>query len=234
MSKEKLSLDEKAHAFQEYCLREFHRSRGEEWANALTHFAGAIFGIVALILMMVFASLHGTAWHIVACAIYGATLIILFNSSGFYHVFKNFRVKRVFQIFDHCSIYLLIAGTYTPFCFITLKHNVWGWTIFGIVWGLTLVGILIEVCKNEWVNYVSLPIYLLMGWTILLDISTVFANLSKTGLVLLVTGGVVYTLGVIFYVMDKVPWMHTIWHIFVLGGAVTQWVCVCFCLIPTA
>ena len=232
MSSKALTKEELEAERLEFYKKEFHRTRGEEWANAITHIVGAVFGLVALILMVVFASIKGTVWHVVSCAIYGTTLVLLFNCSALYHALTNFKAKRVFQIFDHCTIYLLIAGSYTPFCLVTLRHHWRGWTIFGIVWGLTIFGILLETCLPKLVNYLSLPIYLIMGWLIMVDIKSILTNLSRTGLVMLVTGGVVYTLGVIFYVMDKVKWMHTIWHLFVLGGAVCQWVCVCFCLIP--
>ena len=128
------------------------------------------------------------------------------------------------------SIYLLIAGSYTPYTLITLKDSR-GWLIFGIVWGLSILGIVLECVLPKWAERASLYLYLLMGWSIVIDGHALLANLSCPGLVLLVTGGVVYTLGVIFYVMDRVPYMHTIWHLFVLGGAACQWVSICFCVL---
>ena len=224
--------EEREAEFQEFCEREFHRSRAEEWANGISHMIGVVFGIVALVMMVVYASIYGTACHVVSCSIYGATIIMLTLSSTLYHLFSNYRVKRVFQIFDHCTIYFLIAGSYMPFALVTMGRCAKAWVIFGVEWGLTLVGVLIEVLWPKIVNYASLPIYLVMGWMIALAFRMVVENLPTAGLVMLVVGGVVYTLGVIFYVMDHTPYMHTIWHVFVLGGIVCQWVCVMFHVIP--
>lgn len=230
--RKKLTAEEKKLAFLELCIREFHRTRGEEWANGITHIIGVVFGIVALTMMMVFSSLNGNVWHVVSCSIFGTTLIILSLMSSLYHLLTNFRAKRVFQIFDHCTIYFLIAGTYTPFVFCTLGHTKIAWFIFGVEWGLTLVGVLVETLLPEIVNYVTLPIYLVMGWLIVIDYKVVQNNLSSAGLWTLVAGGLAYTIGVIFYAMDRVPYMHTIWHVFVLGGMVCHWVCVMFFVIP--
>ena len=231
MSK-KLTAFEKKKAFLEFCRREFHRTRGEEWANGITHIVGVVFGIVALTMMMVFCSLNGNAWHVVSCSIYGSTLIILSVMSSLYHLLTNFRAKRIFQIFDHCMIYFLIAGTYTPYALVTMGHSKMGWIIMGIEWGLAIVGVLVETLLPKWVDYVTLPIYLVMGWLILIDYKTVLVNLPIPGLVMLLVGGVTYTLGVVFYIMDRVPYMHTIWHVFVLGGMVCHWVSIMFFVIP--
>ncbi len=222
----------KAVAFLRLCREEFHRSRGEEWTNGITHLVGTVFSITALVLMVVSSAIHGTAWHVVSCSIYGTTLILLTLCSGLYHLLKGFRAKRVFQIFDHCTIYLLIAGTYMPFTFITMNHNAMGWTIFGIEWALAVCGIVIETVWPQVVKYVSLPIYLVMGWMIVLHFKPVYTNLAKPGLILLASGGLAYTLGCIFYVMDRTPYMHTIWHVFVLGGIACQWVSVLCYVIP--
>lgn len=211
--------------------KHFHRSRAEEWANGVSHLLGTCFGIVALTLMCVFAVQRGNVWHVASCAIYGATLVLLYNSSTLYHLVSNLKAKRVMQIFDHINIYLLIAGTYTPFALVTL-HGRTGWIIFGTVWGLALLGILFEVAAPKLAGYVSLPIYLAMGWVVVMAWSEIRAGLTADGFAMLVIGGLVYTLGVIFYVMDKVPYMHTIWHLFVLGGSVCHWVCITFYVIP--
>jgi len=215
----------------EYYRQAFHRTRSEEWANGISHMVGVVFGIVALTMMVIFSSLRGNAWHVTSCSIYGATLIMLTMSSTLYHLIVNFKAKRFFQILDHCTIYFLIAGTYTPFSLVTL-HESKGWTIFGIVWGLTVVGVIIESLFPKLVKYFSLPIYLIMGWIIVIDFNSVISNMDLGGLVMLVAGGMAYTIGVIFYVMDKTPYMHTIWHLFVLGGNVCHWVCVMFYVIP--
>jgi len=218
--------------FLKMCREEFHRTRGEEWSNGISHLAGVIFGIVALVLLVVGAASRGNAWHVVSCSIYGSMLILLTLSSTMYHLLTNFRAKRVFQILDHCSIYLLIAGTYTPFSLVTMEHDAMGWTVFGIEWGLALCGVIIETVFPKIVKYASLPIYLIMGWLLMLDLKTVMGNLPAPGMALLVAGGLSFTVGVIFYVMDHTPYMHTIWHVFVLGGIVCHWVCIQFSVIP--
>ena len=232
MAKRKLTPEEKEAAFRKLCEEEFHRTRGEEWANGLSHLVGVILGIVALVLMVVFASRYGNVWHVVSCSIYGATLILLTFSSTMYHLLTNLRAKRVFQIFDHCTIYLLIAGTYTPYVFVTMEHDAMAWTIFGVEWALAICGIVIETVWPQLVKYASLPIYLIMGWMIVLHFKPVCTNLAKPGLILLACGGLSYTLGCIFYVMDRTPYMHTIWHVFVLGGIACQWVSVLCYVIP--
>jgi hemolysin III len=215
----------------ERLAKEFHRSRAEEWANGISHLLGIVFGIVALTLMCVFAAMHGNAWHVTSCAIYGATIILLYKSSMMYHLVKGLKAKRIWQIFDHSSIYLLIAGTYTPYALVTLRGST-GWWIFGVVWALALLGIFFETLLPRWAVYASLPIYLLMGWLIVFAFGAIRASLPYPGLLMLVIGGVVYTLGVIFYCLDRVPYMHTIWHLFVLGGTVCHWVSIMFYVIP--
>ena len=214
-----------------YWASEFHRTRGEEWANAMTHLAGTLFSVMALTMMCIFSVQRGSAIHIVSCAIYGASLIILYNSSTFYHLVSDNRVKEVFQVFDHVSIYLLIAGTYTPLSLISLG-GAKGWTVFGIVWGLAVFGILIETVLKK-LRWMSLIIYLAMGWLVVGFFKAFAAGLAMPGLVMLVVGGVVYTLGVVFYVMDRVPYMHTVWHLFVLGGSVCHWIAINFYVIPS-
>lgn len=207
---------------------EFHRTSGEEWANAATHLAGLVFGIFALTFMCVLAAQQGDPRRVVSCAIYGSTLIVLYNFSMLYHLIWKWRVKAVFQIMDHISIYLLIAGTYTPFALVTLSESWRGWTIFGTAWGLAAIGILSEICIRPRKEWLALTITLLMGWQIILVFKTICSNLSTCALVMLIAGGVTYTLGVIFYAMDRVPYMHTIWHCFVLGGTVCHWVAITF------
>lgn len=232
MGSSKKTKEERYQAFLKLCAEEFHRTRAEEWANGISHLIGVVFGIVALTMMVVFASLFGNAWHITSCSIYGATLIMLTLSSTLYHLLTNWRAKRVFQIFDHCTIYFLIAGTYTPFVLVTMQHGAMGWTMFGIEWGLTLLGVIIETIFPKIVKYASLPIYIIMGWLIMLNIKMVYTNLGTAGMALLGAGGLSFTVGVIFYVMDHTPYMHTVWHVFVLGGIVCHWVCIMFYVIP--
>ena len=233
LPQEEIRRQQKERDFLRYCMEEFHRTRGEEWANGISHMVGVVFGIVALTLMMVFAAQRGNAWHVVSCAIYGTTLILLNLSSTLYHLLTDYKAKWVFQIFDHCSIYILIAGTYTPFVLVTMGRGAWGWTIFGIEWGLTVLGIFLETLWPKLVKYLSVPIYLVMGWLVVCNFPCVRDNIATPGLWLLAAGGLSYTFGVIFYLMDHTPYMHTVWHIFVLGGIVSHWVCITFYVIPS-
>lgn len=211
------------------CRRDFHRSRGEEWANALSHLLGVVFGIVALVLLCIWSALYAGPKAIVSSAIFGATLIILYKNSMLYHALKNHRSKAIFQVFDHISIYLLIAGTYTPFALLCVQ-GVQGWVLFGINWGLALLGILLETVLKRWRRW-SLLIYLFMGWIIIFFMKALLRNINTPALVMLVAGGISYTAGVIFYAMDRVPYMHTIWHFFVLGGSVCHWISINFFVI---
>lgn len=207
---------------------EFHRSSGEEWANAATHLAGLVFGIFALTFMCVLAAQGGEPRKIVSCAIYGVTLIVLYNFSMLYHLIWKWKVKAVFQILDHISIYLLIAGSYTPFALVTLKESWVGWAIFGCAWGLAAVGICAELLLRPRKEWLSITVTLLMGWQIVLAFRPLLNSISTLGLVMVIVGGVVYSIGVIFYVLDKVPYMHTVWHCFVLAGSVCHWVAITF------
>lgn len=209
---------------------EFHRTRGEELANGISHLVGMIFGIVALVMLCVYAALHGGALQIVSSAVFGATLILLYNSSTLYHLVKSHRFKSLFQTFDHIGIYLLIAGTYTPFALLGLRGKE-GWTVFFIVWGLAVLGLLLETVFRK-LRKLSLLIYLCMGWVIIFFFPTLLSNINTPALALLVAGGISYSIGVIFYAMDKVPYMHTVWHFFVLGGSVCHWVSINFFILP--
>ena len=236
MSDPTLSPEEQDRAKHEswlqMCLEQFHRSRGEEWANGISHLIGVIFGIVGLTLMCVFSAQVGTAKDVTSCAIFGTTLILLYTFSMLYHAFTNFRAKRVFQILDHCGIFLLIAGSYTP-CVLMLLPPKIGWTIFGLQWGFAVAGILIScLCTPKWSDILTLPIYLIMGWMIVFAFPQLKQSLCHTGFLVLLAEGITYTVGVVFFVMDKVPYMHFIWHLFVLGGSVCHWVCVTFYVLP--
>jgi len=198
----------------------FHRTRGEEWANGITHLIGFLLGIATLVLMCVFSACWHTAIHITSCAIFGSMLIILYLASTLYHLVKGQKIKKIFQTFDHMSIYLLIAGTYTPYALLAMTPA-WGWTIFGLQWGLAIIGIFLEcLLPRKKADKVSLPLFVCMGWMLLIAFSQVIDALPSVPFWLLCAGGFSYTAGVIFYVMDRVPYMHTIWHLFVLGGSI--------------
>lgn len=212
-----------------FWAREFHRSNGEEWANAMSHFAGFVFGIFALTYMVIMSSLQGDARKIVSSAIFGFTLVFLYNSSALYHLVWKNSVKEVLQKLDHISIYLLIAGTYTPYCLVVLREEPKiCWTVLGTTWILAVFGILQECLFEVRREWLSCLLYLAMGWQIIFVVHKVIAHMNTCGWIMLFVGGGVYTLGVIFYAMDRVPFMHTVWHFFVLGGSVCHWVSITF------
>lgn len=206
-------------------------SFGEEVANAVTHGIGIVLSIAALTLLVAFAALFGDAWRIASGIVYGITLVLLYTSSTLYHSFPWPKAKYVFKILDHASIYLLIAGTYTPFTLVTLQGP-WGWGLFAAVWGLALLGVGLEafwVFRPRWVSAV---VYLAMGWLVIIAIKPLVAALPPAGLWLLVGGGLAYTLGCVFYVLKRVPYMHAVWHLFVLAGSVLHFLGVMLYVVP--
>ncbi len=203
----------------------------EEIINSVTHGAGILLSIAALVLMVVFASLSGSAVHVVSCAIFGVTLILLYTASTLYHGIPYPRVKRILKICYHCCIYLLIAGTYTPFLLVTLRGAL-GWTLFGVIWFLALLGVLFKLFFIHRFKIVSTIAYVLMGWIIILAIKPLMAALPAGGLIFLVAGGLAYSLGVIFYAWKKLPFNHAIWHLFVLAGSICHFFAVLFYVLP--
>jgi hemolysin III len=206
-------------------------SQQEELANVLTHGIGAILAVSALIVLIVFSSLNGNAYHIVSSAVFGTCLLLLYTMSTLYHLAKKDRIKRLFRLLDHSSIYLLIAGTYTPFTLVTLNGK-WGWTLFGLVWGLAVTGIITEFATGQKYRKISLALYIGMGWLIVIAIKPLIDTIPTGGLTLLVCGGLCYTLGVIFYVWKSLTGNHAIWHLFVLGGSILHFFAVFFYVIP--
>ena len=207
------------------------RLGAEEVANSVTHGIGAALSVAGLVLLVVFAALRGTAWHVVGCSIHGTTLVLLFNCSALYHLARRERAKRFFRALDHVAIFLLIAGTYTPFLLTTLR-GAWGWTLFGLIWGLCVLGTGCELLDARRFRVVSVPLYLAMGWLVLIAGRPLAQALARPGLVLLVAGGLCYTLGVPFYALHRVPFAHAVWHVFVLAGSVCHWFCVLLYVIP--
>jgi len=203
----------------------------EEVAHALTHGVGAVLSIAALIVMLVWTAAYGDAWHIVASSIYGASLILLYTASTLYHAFPWPRMKAVFQQLDHAAIYILIAGTYTPFALINLRGG-WGWTLLGVAWGIALLGVILELGMKRRIKWLSLSLYLGMGWMALIAIKPMLDNVDSGGLMLLVAGGLAYTLGVIFYVWKSLPYHHAIWHLFVLAGSVFHFFSIFYFVLP--
>jgi len=202
-------------------------SSNEERAHAITHGVGVLIGIAVLSLLVVFSSLRKSAWEVVSCAVYGTTFILLFLGSTLYHAAKNPRAKRVLKIIDHSAIYLLIAGTYTPYALAPLRGGL-GWTIFGAIWGSALLGIAFKVFFTGRFKAVSLISYLFMGWFCVVAVKPLFRELNTAGFVFLAVGGLCYTVGAIFYVWKALPWSHTIWHLFVLAASVCHFFSILF------
>jgi hemolysin III len=208
-----------------------HQTSGEELVNVITHAIGAILGIAGLSALVVGAARHGDVWRLVSFSIYGATLVLLYLASVFYHGARSPRAKRMLQFFDHSAIYLLIAGTYTPFTLVSMRGSL-GWTMFGLIWGLAIFGIMLNVFFFGRLGFVSTVLYLLMGWLVVIAIKPVMDAVSVRGLVWLVAGGLSYTIGVVFYAWHRLPYAHPIWHIFVLAGSVFHYFAIFFYVLP--
>lgn len=195
-------------------------TKGEELFNMITHIVGGGLAIAALVLCVIKAALNHNPMGVVSGAVYGATLIILYTMSSLYHGITNKPAKRVLRVFDHCSIFLLIAGTYTPFS-LSVLGGAWGWTIFGVIWGCAAIGIVLNSISIEKFKVLSMICYIAMGWMIIIRIRELVQTLGKWGILLLVGGGVFYTVGAVLYGMGKkVKYIHSVWHIFVILGSV--------------
>jgi len=192
---------------------------GEEIINSITHGIGALLSIAALVVLIVVAGKHGDVWHLVSFSIYGFTLILLYLSSTLYHSFSNPKIKNLFARLDHVSIFLLIAGTYTPILLTSLR-GAWGWTLFAIIWTVALVGAVIRSIYLHRFRKLMVAIYLIMGWMFVLAGKQIYLSLPMESLTFLVLGGIAYSVGVIFYMWRNLPYSHGIWHLFVLTGSV--------------
>ena len=193
-------------------------SFGEEVANGLTHGAGAALSIVGLVLLITRAAAHGSPRHIVGCAVFGVALVLLYAISTLYHAIRQPRAKSVLRVLDHSAIFLLIAGTYTPFTLVSL-HGPWGWSLFGVVWGIATAGIALRLTLRRRPTALFLALYLCMGWCVVVALGPLRAAVPPAGLALLVAGGHAYTAGVPFYVWKRLPFHHAVWHAFVLAGS---------------
>lgn len=195
---------------------------GEELISSISHGVGVLLSIAALVLCVVFSAIDHNGLAVVASCIYGTSLIILYTMSCLYHAFKPNRAKKVFRVFDHCSIFLLIAGSYTPFLLITIG-GLKGIIMLTIIWLAAIIGIIGNSLWLDKFSKISFPLYLIMGWMIVFSLKQLIANLATPGLVLLLIGGVVYTVGAIIYLIgNKIKYMHSVWHFFVLGGSIFQ------------
>ncbi|MFI1771513.1 PAQR family membrane homeostasis protein TrhA [Thalassobellus citreus] len=201
----------------------------EEKLNALTHAVGALFGIVVLVLLIHFDS-NKTAWSLFSVIVYGISIIVLFSASTLYHSVKSEKKKHYFRIVDHISIYLLIAGTYTPVLLITLSESS-GWLLFWIVWGIAAFGVVLKLFFTGSFELFSTLLYLVMGWLIVFDFSNLSDIIGSDGILFLFAGGLAYTVGIIFYAIQKIPYNHVIWHLFVLAGAVFHFFMIFFYVI---
>ncbi|AYC33621.1 hemolysin III family protein [Pseudomonas cavernae] len=198
-----------------------------ERLNAWTHLVGAVLALIGVVWLLVSASLDGSPWKIVSVAIYGATLLLLYSISTVYHSVQG-RAKAIMRKLDHLSIYLLIAGSYTPFCLVTLRGP-WGWSLFGIVWGLALIGMLQELKPRSEARVLSIVIYALMGWIVLVAVQPLIAALGPVGFSWLAAGGAFYTVGIVFFAFDnRFRHWHGIWHLFVVAGSVLHFVAIWF------
>ena len=204
----------------------------EEKINITSHATGFILSIVAFVLLVLRASLHGDVWQIVSFSIFGASLIILYGASTLYHSAKNPLLRNKLNIIDHASIYVLIAGTYTPFTLVTLKGTI-GWVIFGISWGLALTGIILKLFFTGKYDLISTIMYVFMGWVIVFAIKPLIHHLPLEGLLWLFAGGISYTIGAILYSINKIKFNHAIFHMLVLIGSFCHFVSVFFYVLPS-
>lgn len=205
-------------------------THNEEIANTITHGLGIAMSSAGVAVLIVFAALYSTPVAIVSCSIYGISLLLMYSSSTLYHMVRSPRAKRVWRVIDHSAIYLLIAGTYTPFCLIMLQ-GAWGWALFVIIWVLALLGIITKAIYMGRYPIISVVIYIAMGWLVIIAAKPVLTAFQGWGLGLLTAGGVVYTGGILFYALNRMPFNHAIWHLFVLGGSILQYCSLLFFVI---
>ncbi|MCF6409269.1 PAQR family membrane homeostasis protein TrhA [Pseudalkalibacillus salsuginis] len=206
-------------------------TRKEEIANAITHGIGALFSIVGLVFLVVMSAVDGSVWHVVSFSIYGASMLLLYTASTLVHSFPEGKAKDLFEIFDHAAIYIFIAGTYTPFLFIAVKGAL-GWTLFGVVWGIAILGVFFKAFFVKRFLFISTIIYIVMGWLALIAWKPLMTTLPSTGMQLFIIGGVLYTVGTVFYVWRGFPYHHAVWHLFVLAGSAAHFFAILLYILP--
>ncbi|MBN2006762.1 MAG: hemolysin III family protein [Anaerolineae bacterium] len=211
-------------------LTQFY-SLGEEIMNSITHGIGAALSVAGLTVLVVLAVLYGNVTQVVSFSIYGGSLIVLYLASTLYHSFQQPKVKRVLKFIDHASIFLLIAGTYTPFLLLGVQ-GAWGWTFLVIIWGIAILGVSFKAIFFHRMQKASVMLYIVMGWLSVLILKSLLAHIPVGGLIWLGAGGAAYTVGVIFYAMKKVPYMHGVWHLFVLAGSLCHYFAILLYLAP--
>jgi len=217
--------------------RKSHYTFWEELANTITHGIGAALSIVALVLMVVYAAYDADPWRIVSVSIFGATLFLLYLASTLYHGIPHPGAKDIMRVLDHCAIYLLIAGTYTPVLLISMRESYIAWLVFGLLWGVAITGCAAKfffshVWQHPKGETLSLALYIAMGWTVLLIIKPALEMVPVGALIMLAVGGIAYTAGTIFYVWDRLPYNHAIWHVFVLAGSLLHFLAVFYYILP--
>lgn len=193
-------------------------TRGEEIANSLTHGLGLGLSLAGLSVLVTFASLWGDSWRVTGCAIFGASLVLLYGASTLYHALRSPRAKHVMRVLDHAAIFVLIAGTYTPFLLSNLRGP-WGWSLFGVVWAMAVVGMVLKLFLTGRFPLVSALVYLFMGWLILVAFKPLVMSVPLGSVAMLIIGGLAYSAGTIFYLWERLPYHHAIWHLFVLTGS---------------
>lgn len=203
----------------------------EEIANAVTHGVGVALAIIGLVALIVRAASNGDAWHITSSAIFGATLVVCYLSSTLYHSIPHPRAKNVLRVLDHSAIFLLIAGTYTPFTLVTLRGTL-GWWLFAIIWSCAILGITLGFVVRRWKGVVTAVLSVIMGWVAVFALGPLVKALGPGGTALVVAGGIVYTAGVAFYGLKQIPWNHAVWHLFVLGGSVLHYFAILWFVVP--
>ncbi len=192
---------------------------GEELANVATHAAGVALSVVALVLLVTFAALRGDAWQVVSAAVFGTSLVLLYTASTLYHSCRRPRARQILRVCDHSAIFLLIAGTYTPIVLVSLRGP-WGWSLFSVVWGIALLGVVLKVRWTGRFRLLSTLMYVAMGWLVVIAVRPMLAVVPAPGLWLLLAGGLCYTGGAVFYLAKRLPYHHAVWHLFVLGGSI--------------
>jgi len=204
---------------------------GEELLSSISHGVGTALSVAGCVVAIVYAAKYGTAWSVVSAAIFGASLIILYCMSTLYHAITAARAKTVLRVLDHTTIFLLIAGTYTPITLVTLRGPL-GWTMFGLVWASAILGIVLNAVSIEKFKVFSMISYVASGWAVIIGIKPLIENLEKNGLILLVAGGIMYTAGLVFYALKNIKYMHGIWHFFVMAGSILHYFCILFYVLP--
>lgn len=206
-------------------------SEAEELANRLTHCVAALFSIVGLVVLVVAASRTGDPYRIVSAAVFTSVLCIFYIISTLYHTFRNPRVRYIFRILDHAGIFLVIAASYTPFTLVSLREGN-GWTLFGVVWGLAVVGVVFKTFMTHRLAFLAPVLYIALGWLIVVDLEGLLSMVPIKGVIWLFAGGLCYTVGIIFYAIDRIPYNHAIWHLFVVAGSLCHYLSILWYVMP--